>query len=443
MASTPSCEREPCAATPRVSTSSHTNPLCARQRRSSVGSVTIAQSARNCLSMAEVPSDATSSSATAQMITSPFKPSDRADRAATMIAASDAFMSYAPRPYTRPSRTTGENASAIPPAPTVSMCAFSISDRPPPLPRRTPTTESRPGTGSTTLTSRPAAPSQDATNEAIAPSPEPDATRSGLTEGIATSSQIRSLSSSKGSDHARRVEAFQPQDVLKQVVISTLAVASDGASIVYVQRTVEEGKYARRLWRTTFDGGEPDQLTSAKASDFRPRFSPDASELLFISDRTGKPQVWIMSLAGGEPRQVTDLAAGVGAAEWSPDGTQILLLTGSGEKRFIVGDEDDPTARRIRDYTWRIDGAGYRDEHTSVCIVDPAAGKPWRLTDPSYNVEAAAWSPDGKHIAFTADMSKDAGLMEASSVWTVRADGKSEPRPVYSPKSGVHNLAWT
>lgn len=239
------------------------------------------------------------------------------------------------------------------------------------------------------------------------------------------------------------MQAFQPSDVLEQVVISTLAVAPDGASIVYVQRTVEDGKYARRLWRTTFEGGEPDQLTSAKASDFRPRFSPDAGELLFISDRTGKPQAWIISLAGGEPRQVTDLAAGVAAAEWSPDGTQLLLLTGSGEKRFIVGDEDDPTARRIRDYTWRIDGAGYRDEHTSVCIVDLAAGKPWRLTAPTYNVEAAAWSPDGKHVALAADMGKDAGLTEVSSVWTLRADGKSEPRHVYSPKSGVYNLAWT
>ena len=50
---------------------------------------------------------------------------------------------------------------------------------------------------------------------------------------------------------------FEPKDVLKQVVIAALAVAPDGQSIVYVKRTVEDGKYARRLWRTTFDGGRP------------------------------------------------------------------------------------------------------------------------------------------------------------------------------------------
>ncbi|TME38224.1 MAG: hypothetical protein E6I61_13390, partial [Chloroflexi bacterium] len=62
---------------------------------------------------------------------------------------------------------------------------------------------------------------------------------------------------------------FEPKDVLNQVVISSLAVAPDASSIVYVRRTVEDGKYARRLWRTTFQGGHSDQLTSPKASDTR------------------------------------------------------------------------------------------------------------------------------------------------------------------------------
>ena len=47
MASTPSSGSDPCDATPRVSTSSQTNPLCATQRSSPVGSVTIAASARH------------------------------------------------------------------------------------------------------------------------------------------------------------------------------------------------------------------------------------------------------------------------------------------------------------------------------------------------------------------------------------------------------------
>ena len=77
------------------------------------------------------------------------------------------------------------------------------------------------------------------------------------------------LSTMKTLERAEAVgvtaEKFEGKDVLKQVVIGALAVAPDASSIVYVRRTVEDGKYARRLWRTTFEGGAPDQLTSAKA----------------------------------------------------------------------------------------------------------------------------------------------------------------------------------
>jgi dipeptidyl aminopeptidase/acylaminoacyl peptidase len=236
-------------------------------------------------------------------------------------------------------------------------------------------------------------------------------------------------------------ESFQPQDVLKQVVISSLAVAPDASSIVYVRRTVEDGKYARRLWRTTFAGGVPDQLTSAIASDTRPRYSLDGRSLLFISDRSGKPQAWVMPLTGGEPRQLTDLPGGVSAADWSHDGRRILLLAGSGEKRFIVGSADDPTARRIRDYTWRLDGVGVRDEFTSAWIVDEQGGKPRRITAPTYNVQAAAWSPDGTQIAFIGDLSETAGLEERGAVWTISTD-RGDPQKMASLEGAVFNLAW-
>src|SRR5690242_18948136 len=111
---------------------------------------------------------------------------------------------------------------------------------------------------------------------------------------------------------------FQDKDILQQVLIAVLAVAPDGSSVIYVRRTVEDGKYVRRLWRTNFDGAAPEQLTSAKANDGRPRISPDVRLLVFISDRSGKPQASVINLAGGEARQITDLQGGVGQADWSP-----------------------------------------------------------------------------------------------------------------------------
>src|SRR5439155_401564 len=133
---------------------------------------------------------------------------------------------------------------------------------------------------------------------------------------------------------------------------------------------------------------------------------------------------------------------GVTAAEWSPDGKKLLLLAASGEKRFIVGNPDDPTARQIRDYTWRFDGLGVRDEFTSVWITDLDEPNPTCITAPSYNVDGAAWSPDGKHIAFLADRSENAGLEEIDAVWTMPAAG-GEPTQVARLESGELSLAWT
>lgn len=235
--------------------------------------------------------------------------------------------------------------------------------------------------------------------------------------------------------------AFQPMNVLNQVVIAGAAVAPDASSIVYIKRTVVDGQYQRNLWRTDFDGAGPEQLTRAHANDTRPRFSPDARQILFISDRSGKPQVWVMPTTGGEPRQITDLADGVGAADWSPDSKQLLIVAPSGEQRFIVGKADDPTARRIRDYTWRLDGAGVRDEFASLWITDVDDPKPRRITKPDFNVDAAAWSPDGSQIAFLADLTATAGLEEIAAVHVIPAEG-GEPNQVARLDGGIRNLAW-
>ena len=76
---------------------------------------------------------------------------------------------------------------------------------------------------------------------------------------------------------ARPQRPFRPGDLLKQVMIQDLAVAPDGGAIVYTRLTIEDGKYRKRLWRTTFRGGRPEPLTATDALDWRPRFSPDGS----------------------------------------------------------------------------------------------------------------------------------------------------------------------
>ncbi len=170
---------------------------------------------------------------------------------------------------------------------------------------------------------------------------------------------------------------FQPKDLLKQVMIQHLALAPDGSSIVYSRRTIEDNRYRSRVWRVGYEGGRAEKLTTAAASDSRPRFSPDGRRLLFLSDRSGSSQPWVLPLSGGEPQQAATLEGGVRAAEWAPDGRRIALIAPSGEQRFVVGDKKDPVARRITAMNGTVEMVRYPDESHYLAGI----GRPDRRID--------------------------------------------------------------
>ncbi|HEX6701575.1 MAG TPA: S9 family peptidase [Gaiellaceae bacterium] len=234
---------------------------------------------------------------------------------------------------------------------------------------------------------------------------------------------------------------FRPRDLLRQVQIQELDVSPDGEWVVYTRRTIEGNAYRKRLWRVPWRGGRPEQLTNGEL-DARPRFSPDGSSLVFLSRRSGKSRAWLLPLEGGEPRELRAPDADVADARWSPDGRRLLLLAGSGEPRFSVGDREDPVARRIDVLPWRLDGAGVRDEATSIWLARPNGGKPRRLTAPDVDVFGAAWSPDGERIGFVADLRPEAALLELPQAWSVPAGG-GDPEPLAELPSEVAALGWS
>lgn len=241
---------------------------------------------------------------------------------------------------------------------------------------------------------------------------------------------------------------FAPPDLLKQAMIQDLAVDPTGSFAVYSRRVIEDGKYRSRLWRVSLGGGEPTPLTRADANDSAPRVSPDGASLLFLSDRDGRNRAWVLPLAGGEARPAVEVAGQTSAAEWSPDGARVLLLAESGVDRLIVGSREDPVARRITDFAWRWDGHGYVDQQQSLWVAD-LGGAARRLTPPEVNVASAQWMPDGRQVAFVADLEPDAGmhpLVGRARVWSVAADGpegEPVPEPVAALPGGVERIAWS
>jgi dipeptidyl aminopeptidase/acylaminoacyl peptidase len=234
---------------------------------------------------------------------------------------------------------------------------------------------------------------------------------------------------------------FTPKDVLRETLITQLAVAPDGSSAVYGRRTIEGNAYRVRLWRVPLGRGRAEQITTGDV-DVRPRFSPDGRSLLFLSTRSGKSQPWVLPLAGGEPSQLAGFEGQVGAAEWSPDRRSVLVLAQSGVERFRVGDPEDPTARHITGLNWRLDGLGIREQFTSLWAVPARGGRPRRLTEPTFEVGHAFWSPDSKRIGFLADPRPEASVLEELQAWTVPLRGGRRSQ-LASLRGEIAAAAWS
>jgi dipeptidyl aminopeptidase/acylaminoacyl peptidase len=248
------------------------------------------------------------------------------------------------------------------------------------------------------------------------------------------------VSRSDGQNANGEQTRFQPEDILRQTQIQHLAVAPDGAAVVYSRRVIEDGKYRTNLWLVPWSGGEPRQLTRAMANDTQPAYSPDGRSIAFISDRGGREQPWILPLDGGEPRLAADIAGKSKSVRWSPDGTRLLVVAPSGIERLSIGDPRDPTARVIDDFAWRLDAFGLRNQYASAWDVSLDDGEPTRVTPDDWEVLDARWMSDGRHIAVVADAEPDAGmrrLSERAAAWRLEVDTPGEPEKLVELPGGI------
>jgi TolB protein len=158
------------------------------------------------------------------------------------------------------------------------------------------------------------------------------------------------------------------------------------------------------------DGGNVTRLTSARAVEVEPRVNPkNGREVVFVSGRSGNPQIWMMSIDGTGLQM---LSAGSGEAvnpSWSPDGTKIA-------------------------FSWT---GGYAPGTYNIFVMDVATRKTVQLTQGGGRNENPTWAPTGTHLAFA---STRAG---GSQVFTMRADGTDvkqitkggwNEKPVWSKK---------
>jgi imidazolonepropionase-like amidohydrolase/Tol biopolymer transport system component len=85
------------------------------------------------------------------------------------------------------------------------------------------------------------------------------------------------------------------------------------------------------LFTIPMTGGKAERLTAGMEFDAQPRFSPDGTRIVFVSDRSGSDNLWILTLATRELSQLTRRETDRFVSPiWMPDGRSIIVTLEKG-----------------------------------------------------------------------------------------------------------------
>ncbi len=101
----------------------------------------------------------------------------------------------------------------------------------------------------------------------------------------------------------------------------SLDVSPDGSTVLF--------DLLGDLYTVPMTGGEAVRVTEGMSFDSMPSYSPDGTEVLFVSDRSGSENLWVLKLDEDDEderfRQVTkDKNSNFASSEWTPDGKYIV-----------------------------------------------------------------------------------------------------------------------
>ena len=235
------------------------------------------------------------------------------------------------------------------------------------------------------------------------------------------------------------------------------------SDFVYEKLTGEKGIFSTRiayvtkaaqrftLWVADADGENAQSALASPEPIISPAWSPNGSQLAYVSFESRKPVIYAHDVATGRRRLLANFRGSNSAPAWSPDGRQIVAtLSRDGGSQLYALDANGGEPRRLTQSSSIDTEPAFSPDGKSIYFVSDRGGAPqiYRMSASGGNAErvtfngnyniSPALSPDGKYLAYVSRISGAFRLQVmdlATSTVAQLTDTTADESPSFAPNS--------